>query len=122
MPNKFFLICGHGQLLLDEHENPPMFRSENVNVITFAPPAATCSYSPEGLLDLRTRSYNYLKTKTTDTSLATFWRRSKHFQEKMLGSKYCADNWIGYFAKKMELNYTILKKVAVFNPIFFKQK
>ena len=100
MPNLYFLLCGHGRLDINSKKEVQYMRKENTNVITLAPPGATCSYSPEGLMELKDLSVDYLKKKKEnrkDTSLATFWRRIKKYQITRLGSEYCGE-WIEYYS------------------------
>lgn len=102
MPNLYFLLCGHGRLDVTSKKEVQYMQKERTNVITLAPPGGTCSYSPDGLMELKDLSVDYLNKKrksSKDTSLASFWRRIKQYQRKQLGSEYCGD-WIQYYANK----------------------
>jgi hypothetical protein len=75
---KNIMICGHGRAQLDHLGNIPTFTSPNVNVLTFAPPAAKCVYSPKALIALR-KSLTQVKIEDFDD-----FREAVLFIEKKL--------------------------------------
>ena len=96
-----FMICGHGQLNINNQGFVPTFHVPNVNVITLAPPTATCSYSPENLNNLKDKLH--IRNNTINNNVSSFYSVIKQEEKQILGVNYCDDEWIGHFAR--ESNY-----------------
>lgn len=102
MPHNF-MICAHGQLILDRHDNVEEFTVPKLSVFTFAPPTAGCMYSPENLIKLR----NVLHTHNNElTDFSTFKRVVIRDEKKHIGFNYCDPDWIGYFGKQQNYDTT----------------
>jgi hypothetical protein len=109
MPSRNYIICGHGQLMLNKHQYVDEFRSHNSNVITLAPPTATCSYPIESLVELRNGLH--LKNDSSKT-VQDFYKNIFDTEKQILKTNYCNEDWIGYFSK-LRGNYDTKKGCGV---------
>jgi flagellar biosynthesis GTPase FlhF len=86
--SKNIMICGHGKIQLDHLGNIPTFTNERVSVLTFAPPAASCVYSPKALVALR-KSLSQVKIGDFDD----FREAVLFIEKKITGTNYCSKEW-----------------------------
>ena len=106
------MICGHGELIINEYFFIDEFMVPNLNVFTLAPPTAQCMYAPENLQALRKKMQYYNKDSINFENLISVALRE---EKNILGSNYCDPDWIGFFAD--EQSYDPTKGCGVQNKI-----
>jgi hypothetical protein len=93
-----FMICGHGQLLMNEDMYLEVFEEDDgVSVITFATPTATCVYIAEHFPILREELHAKHSSMPT---IKDYAKGIKDAEIKLFGHSYCSDVWVGVLGKK----------------------
>jgi hypothetical protein len=87
---KNFMIIGHGHLKTNEAGNINTFKSNNMNVFTFAGPTSRCIYSPLLLSRLRKA---LKKEHSKMNSFDNFHKTILRVEKEEIGKNYCSEEW-----------------------------